>query len=446
LLGSVDTCLAMVQRLESVGVDEIGCLIDFGVDTTLVLQALERLDEVRARGGGAAEPPGDQSFAALVARHGVTHFQCTPSMARLLLMQDDSRRALAGIRHMMIGGEALPVPLARELRSLLGGSLTNMYGPTETTIWSSTQAVDAGMPVIPIGTPIANTHLYVLDERRQPLPVGVPGELYIGGEGVARGYLHRAELTAERFVANPFGGGRLYRTGDRVRWREDGSVEFLGRTDFQVKIRGHRIELGEVEAALAQSPGVRSAVVVAREDTPGDQRLVAYLVSDGSPLDPQALREGMRATLPEPMVPAAFVVLDELPLTPNGKVDRRSLPAPEPTAARPYAPPGDALQTTLARLWCETLGLEQVGVDDNFFELGGHSLLVVRLHRQIREALPDQAVAITDLYRLPTIRLLSHALAGRGGLGAGADERLQSTAARAVRRREALLRRRPVPS
>jgi acyl-coenzyme A synthetase/AMP-(fatty) acid ligase len=343
---------------------------------------------------------------------------------------------------MMVGGEALPVALAQELTSVVKGTVTNMYGPTETTIWSSTQKVEPGMSTIPIGTPIANTQLYVLDSRLQPAPVGVPGELYIGGDGVVRGYLNRPELTGERFLTDPFKpNGKIYKTGDLVRWREDGVVEFLGRTDFQVKIRGYRIELGEIESALGRIAGVREAVVVAREDTPGDQRLVAYVVPDGAtPPDAAQLRDQLRAVLPEPMVPSAFVVLDALPLTPNGKVDRRALPAPEPASHRPktdFVAPDGALQRTVAELWLETLGLKQVGVDDNFFEIGGHSLLVVRLHRQLREKLPDHSVAITDLYRFPTIRSFTESLTS-----GGKDERLQATAERAARRRDALARRR----
>ncbi|MDI9701299.1 non-ribosomal peptide synthetase, partial [Burkholderia cenocepacia] len=233
---------------------------------------------------------------------------------------------------------------------------------------------------VPIGRPIANPRLYLLDAHQQPVPIGVPGELYIGGAGVARGYLNRPELTAERFLSDPFSdqpNARLYRTGDLVRWLPDGNIEYLGRNDFQVKIRGFRIELGEIETQLALHPGVRDVAVIAREDSPGDRRLVAYLCTrDHSPVDIEALRTHLRGQLPEYMVPAAFVWMEQLPLTPNGKLDRRALPAPDLSAlqVREYeAPVGDTEQA-IARIWAALLNVEQVGRHDNFFDLGGHSL------------------------------------------------------------------------
>ena len=317
-------------------------------------------------------------------------------------------------------------------------TLTNMYGPTETTIWSSTHRVSKSDQTVPIGRPIANTALYVLDSSLEPVPPGVPGELFIGGDGVVRGYHQRPELTQERFVNSPFGSGRLYRTGDLARFRGDGVLEFLGRTDHQVKVRGYRIELGEIETLLAKQDGVREAVVIAREDSPGDARLVGYVVSSGE-VDEVALKDALRSELPEYMVPSAIASLDAMPLTPNGKVDRKALPAPDSlTSAKAveYVAPEGELQGSLVEVWCEVLARDKVGVDDNFFDIGGHSLLIVRMHRSLKERVP-QPIAITDLYRFPTIRsLASHLEAG------GKSEDLKKSADRAAMRRDALKRRR----
>jgi arthrofactin-type cyclic lipopeptide synthetase B len=245
---------------------------------------------------------------------------------------------------------------------------------------------------VPIGRPIANTTAYVLDEHRQPVPVGVPGELYLGGDGLARGYLKRPELTAERFVEHPFSkeaGARLYRTGDWVRYRPDGAIEFIGRRDNQVKVRGFRIELGEIEATLARLAPVQEAVVVVREDSPGDKRVVAYVVpKEGQSEAVGDMRDVLKQRLPDYMVPAAFVTLEALPLTPNGKVDRNALPAPDGAAyaSRGYVAPLGEVEERLAGIWSEVLKLERVGRHDNFFELGGHSLLAAKLIEHMRRA------------------------------------------------------------
>lgn len=460
LFGDVPQCLQMVDKLKGIGVDEIACLIDFGVPTDTVLTHLPHLNEVREQASPDAavvsevaanpfsddvtivEDAGDYSLAALIERRQATHFQCTPSLARMLLMTDEGRRALRHVRKFMIGGEALPVDLARDLKAAIGGKLVNMYGPTETTVWSSTQTVDDVSGPIPIGRPIANTQLYILDANRKPVPVGVPGELYIGGEGVTRGYLNRPELSAERFVHDPFApqaGARMYRTGDLVRYRADGVVEFLGRTDHQVKIRGHRIELGEIETRLTDHPHVRQCVVVPREAGIGDVRLVAYFVADGKAADDADLRQHVRDKLPEYMVPQHFVVLSELPLTPNGKIDRKALPSLDFGSSQPaaaYVAPENDVEQKIAALWQELLGREQIGVDDNFFDLGGHSLLVVRMHRQLTK-LVTAPVALTDLFRFPTIRALAAHLAGDAG-----GESAQEGTDRAAKRRELAQRRR----
>ena len=290
LFGTPENCLATVDRLRDMGVDEIACLIDFGVDSDSVLASLTHLDELRRLSTPEAiedDDADDYAIAPQIERHNVTHMQCTPSLLGLLATDDEAATALERLRMLLVGGEALPSTLVDRLRPRLTGVLRNMYGPTETTIWSTTAVVEAGEPIT-IGGPIANTSIHIVDRRLRDLPIGVPGELLIGGAGVVRGYLARPELTAERFVIDPSSdGGRLYRTGDLARWLPSGELEFLGRLDHQIKIRGYRIELGEIEAVLGEHPAVRESVVVAREGASGDTRLVAYVVpgrvSDPSP-------------------------------------------------------------------------------------------------------------------------------------------------------------------
>jgi hypothetical protein len=266
--------------------------------------------------------------------------------------------------------------------------------------------------------------------------------LLIGGAGVVRGYLKRPDLTAERFIPDPFSGnGRLYRTGDLVKWRADGKLEFLGRLDHQVKIRGHRIELGEIEAELEQQLGVREVVVVAREDVPGDKRLVAYVVAGaGAKLDPATLRAAVGERLPEYMVPSHVVTLDQLPRTPNLKIDRKALPAPDHAAlpTQEYVQPASELEGVISEIWQEVLRVPKVGVHDNFFDIGGHSLLTVRVHAKLRGAI-EQPVSITDLFRFPTVRSLAEHLGGGGAAAAAVTEQALS---RAGARREAMQKRR----
>jgi natural product biosynthesis luciferase-like monooxygenase protein len=284
LFGTPDTCMVAVERLRDMGVDEVACLVDFGLDTDVVLASLVHLDELRQRSSAAADGE-DYTIAAQIRRHGVTHMQCTPSLLGMLAIDGEALAALGSLRQLLVGGEALAPALVARVRSAYRGTLRNMYGPTETTVWSTTAAIADGTEPVTIGRPIANTRVYVVDLRMRPLPIGVPGELLIGGAGVVRGYLERPELTAERFVSDPFGepGDRLYRTGDLARWLPTGELEFLGRCDHQVKIRGYRIELGEIEAVLAGHPSVRECVVVAWAEGAGHTRLVAYVVprSDG---------------------------------------------------------------------------------------------------------------------------------------------------------------------
>ena len=306
-------------------------------------------------------------------------------------------------------------------------SLINEYGPTETVVGCCIREVTVDEQVqrdgtVPIGRPIWNTRIYLLDAHLCPVPIGVSGELYIGGAGLARGYLGRPDLTAERFVPDPFGGAgeRLYRTGDLARYRPDGNIEFLGRIDHQVKIRGFRIELGEIETAICRVPGVREAVVLAREDSPGEKRLVAYVVGQAG-TEPAAgdLRAALQLHLPDYMVPSAFVMLDALPRTTNGKVDRKALPSPDISAqlAHRYVAPRTPTEAALCRIWTDVLGLDRVGIEDNFFELGGHSLLAVQVISRIRREF-ERELALRSLFASPTIAEFAKAM-GAAGAEAG---------------------------
>ncbi|HEX8360313.1 MAG TPA: amino acid adenylation domain-containing protein, partial [Longimicrobium sp.] len=365
-----------------------------------------------------ARPEGHKDPGYLVdaiRRERITTVHFVPSMLQLFL-EHPRVESCTGLVRVVCSGEALPAAQVRRFHERLPGcELHNLYGPTEAavdvTAWPCVPGETGTL--VPIGRPIANTRIYILDAAGRPAPVGVAGELYIGGVQVARGYLNRAELTAERFVPDPFSGdpeARLYRTGDLARWLADGSIEYLGRNDDQVKIRGFRVELGEIEARLATHPGVREAIVLAREDVPGDKRLVAYLVGDEG-ADAETLRAHLLAALPEHMVPAAYVRLDALPLTPNGKTDRKALPAPGGGAhsARVYEAPAGETETALAEIWAEVLGVHPVGRHDHFFELGGHSLLAVQVTSRVRQVL-DMDVALGDLFLRPVLADFAHAL------------------------------------
>ncbi len=442
LFGTIEDCVARVEELKLIDVDEVACLIDYGIPSAQVLAALTPLAEVLRRTNLGSE--SDESMAGLILAHGVTHLQCTPSMARMLTEDAGARAALGRIKQMLVGGEALPGRLAGDLAGLTGRPVLNMYGPTETTIWSSVEATTGQDGVVNIGTPIANTSLYVLDETGSPVPDGTEGELWIGGDGVAQGYFQRPDLTAERFRTDPFTqDGRMYRTGDLVRRRPDGRLDFLGRADYQVKVRGHRIELGEIEAALEAMHGVRQAVVMAREDAPGDVRLVAYVTLDGS-LNEGSVRQDLAARLPDVMVPAHIVTLGAFPLTPNGKVDRKALPAP---SARPETvgvvaePVKDQVEQAIAAVWAKVLGVTNVGRSDNFFTIGGHSLLAVQAHRELKIALQSDRLTITDIFRFPVLSTLAAHLGGAAPIpevsaasSSGPDARLDAMARRRAMR------------
>jgi amino acid adenylation domain-containing protein len=356
------------------------------------------------------------AVARHIEEHRIDFVKAVPSHLAALGSAAGLHRILPG-RSLVLGGEAAPAAWTAELIEAAGErTVFNHYGPTETTIGVTTGALAADRAaggVVPLGTPLANTRLYVLDDRLAPVPLGAVGELYVSGAPLARGYVNRPAVTAERFVACPYDPGvRMYRTGDLVRRTSDGSLVFAGRADDQVKIRGFRVEPGEIETALLTLPGVDRAAVVAREDTPGDRRLVAYVVPDRDdpPGDADELRHRLARLLPEHMAPAALVLLDALPLTGSGKLDRSALPAPAVTGRSAHREPADETEAVLCELFAEVLDLDTAHVDDSFFELGGHSLLAIRLLSRIRARLGTE-VRIRTLFEAPTPARLAAALA-----------------------------------
>jgi amino acid adenylation domain-containing protein len=362
--------------------------------------------------GASVHIPDDEtrlSAAGLLrwlARHGVT-LSFLPTPLAEAVVEAEAPGGLA-LRALLTGGDRLQ----RAPRGGLGYAVVNHYGPTESTVVATAGLVESGPggpAPPPIGRPIANTQVYLLDRRGQPVPVGVRGELYIGGVGLARGYINRPDLTAEKFVPNPFAreaGARLYRTGDMCRYLPDGNIDYLGRGDEQVKIRGFRIELGEIESVLSQHDVIRECVVIAGEGAAGDKRLVAYVVAKpGAGVEAEGLRQFMAGRLPTYMIPSAFVALEQIPLTPNGKVDRRALPAPDLSDLRPeraFIGPRDLLELRLTQLWEELLGVRPIGVKDNFFELGGHSLLAVRLMSRIHQTF-GRELPLSTLFQNATV-------------------------------------------
>ncbi|MGC9293249.1 MAG: non-ribosomal peptide synthetase [Acidobacteriaceae bacterium] len=365
---------------------------------------------------------GTHTMAEEIVRHGVTHFQSTPSLARMIAANPGSLSALAGVEHLLLGGEALPVSLVKTLRRVVKGEIYNIYGPTETTVWSTVYRIPRSVELasqVPIGRPLANTQAYILGPDLAPVPDGEAGELFLGGEGVVRGYWARPELTAERFLADPFvGAGRMYRTGDVARFLPDGNIEYLGRTDFQVKMRGFRIELGEIEATLEQHSAVQQAVVVAREDRPdgrpGDTRLVGHVVLyPGSTMTAAGLRTVLELKLPEYMVPAQIVLLDRLPLTANGKIDRKALPAVPMQNVATDASEGEQswMEQTIAQAWADVLGVDHIGLHQNFFDLGATSLMVPEVQIELQQKL-GREVPLIDLFQFHTVSSLAGRLSG----------------------------------
>lgn len=356
-----------------------------------------------------AQPEGHQDsnyLIQLIIKQKVTILQVVPTLLRMLLEHRDIRNCTS-LKRVFCGGEALPIELQENFFDYSKADLINLYGPTETcidaTFWTGQRGTSTR--VVPIGRPIANTQVYILDKHLRPVPIGVTGELHIGGAGLARGYLNRPELTAEKFISSPFGNCKLYKTGDLARFCNDGSIEYLGRFDHQVKIRGFRIELGEIESFLNQYPQVRSQAVIACEDEPGNPRLIAYVVPQpGQNLKDGELYQYLQERLPSYMVPNAFVMLDALPLTPNGKLDRHSLPAPDKfrQISTSYVQPRDAMELQLVHIWENVLNIQPIGVQDNFFKLGGHSLLAVQLMSQIQQQL-GKNLPLATLFQNPTV-------------------------------------------
>jgi amino acid adenylation domain-containing protein len=365
---------------------------------------------VVARPGGHRDPA---YLVNLIAEHRITTLHFVPSMLSIFLESTGLERCHS-VRQVFASGEALPFELQQRFFERLGAELHNLYGPTEAavdvTYWHCSR--NSQRSIVPIGRPIANTQIYILDPGLQPVPIGIPGELHIGGIGLARGYLNRPDLTAEKFIPNSFSeipGARLYKTGDLARFLADGNIEYLGRTDFQVKLRGLRIELGEIEAVLAEHAGVLQSVVVVREDNPGDKRLVAYLIAaPGKELQVESLRADLKKRLPEYMLPSRFVVLEKFPMTTSGKVDRKALPAPpvDREKGSTIVLPRNQVESRLADLFASVLRLPSVGVTDNFFDLGGHSLLAGRLLAQVNESM-DRKIPLSALFRGATVESLA---------------------------------------
>jgi acyl-coenzyme A synthetase/AMP-(fatty) acid ligase/acyl carrier protein len=360
-----------------------------------------------------AEPGGHQDssyLVKLIAEKKVTVLQLVPSLLRVFL-EEKELKSCKWLKRVFCGGEPLPVDLVERFLDRLPVEVHNLYGPTEASIdagfWTCTQGRNRRS--IPIGRPIANTQIYLLDPHLNPVPVGVTGEIHIGGIGLARGYLNHADLTARNFIPNPFSsepGARLYRTGDLGRYLPDRNIEFVGRIDHQVKVRGYRIELGEIEAVLRRHPAALDSVVLLREDLPDDSRLVAYVVLKQAPAaTANELRAFLKHELPEYMVPSAFVFLDSLPVTPNGKVDRRALPKPgqeRPDLKETYVAPRTSVEKRLAAIWTEVLKLERIGIHDNFFELGGHSLKATQVISRLKSAF-DVELPVRALFEAPTV-------------------------------------------
>jgi acyl-coenzyme A synthetase/AMP-(fatty) acid ligase len=389
----------------------------------------------------AEEAPVEALAQALREKPGFGLIKITPIHLSLLtpLLTPDEARAAA--HTLVIGADSLVAePTLFWQDHAPGVRLFNEYGPTETVVGCSEYVLPAGRHragAIPVGRPIQNIRFYVLDAHLQPVPTGLPGELYIGGVGVARGYLGRPAVSAEKFVPDPFAeaGARMYRTGDRARWLADGNLLFLGRTDSQVKVRGYRVELGEIDAVLRRHASVRDALVVVREDRPGDRRVVAYVAPEGAAPGAAELREHMGRSLPEYMVPSAFVVLESLPQTATGKIDPRTLPAPGYAAKEASPAPRNELEARVAEVWRSVLGVEEVGVRDNFFDLGGTSLLLYRVFSRVRELRDD--LRVVDLFRYTTVEALAAHLAARDPRPA---DHLAASRSRAEERRGARLR------
>ncbi|HET9183294.1 MAG TPA: MupA/Atu3671 family FMN-dependent luciferase-like monooxygenase [Candidatus Angelobacter sp.] len=444
LFGTVQSCRFLVERLKELGVNEIACLIDFGIASASVLASLHEVDKLMELSRPVEFIPRATAEDAVQVRF----FQCTPSMMKILLADPANLELLRTLNVLLLGGESLPAELAAEVRlNMPECRVFNMYGPTETTIWSSAYSLeaDAEKGSVPIGRPLANTSIYILDIHGGLAPAGVRGEICIGGSAVARGYLNSASATAEKFVADPFSpvaGARLYRTGDIGHYRPDGSIEFAGRRDAQIKIRGFRVELGEIEAALSQHQEISQCAVLA--DLAGHPTaIIAYVVPrSSSEMKADSVKAFLRQTLPEYMVPSRIVFLESLPLTSSGKIDRKKLPdlgTKRPELETDVVLPRNETEQAIGEIWKRLLKISDPGIDDNFFDLGGHSLLMVQVQREIMQRF-KQDISLIKLLEHPTIRLLAtylHGTATNHDTSAASD--------RAARHKQAMLQRKNTP-
>lgn len=452
LLGTVADVAATMTKLSEIGVDEAGCLIDFGVDEDHVLAALPHLASARERylrdrSTDEARRRSERTALDDMRRHAVTHIQCTPTLAGLILAERGASEPMRHLRRFLVGGEALPPGLANALAKATGGTVHNMYGPTEATVWATSCEISPGQAPT-IGRPLPGYRAYVVDAALQPVPIGVAGELLLGGDAVADGYHARPELTGMRFISDHLSGesGRvLYHTGDLVRWNASGTLEFLGRIDQQVKLRGRRIELGEIEAALCRHESVKRAVCDVRGE--GDaRRIVAYGEIKGGHRPPEAegLRTLLGTALPDYMIPSDFVWLEAFPLTPNGKVDRKALPDPSVRLESNGHGSGPlrGLEEQIAAIWRQVLKIEAIGRNDNFFHLGGNSVLIVATRTLLLDRVGD--VSIVDLFRYPTVATLAAALTAKEAPGSPAGSAASRAADAAQRRLAARRSRAPV--
>lgn len=447
LFGTPESCLGMIDKLRELEVDEVACLVDFGADPELILKQLPYLQEFKERvQGGQPSLDGRENLEELITEHQVTHLQCTPSMATMLLAESAITEALGTLDVMMVGGEALTEDLAAKLRAIVPGRVMNMYGLTETAIWSSTADIHHDTTMVSLGEPLANNRFYALDANLQLVPPGLPGELYIAGLCVARGYLGRSDLTSAAFLPDPFdasGDGTLYKSGDQVRQLPDGTMRFMGRGDSQVKVNGYRIELGEIEAALLSHDEVSQAAVLVVTNPLGARVLAAHFVLESnSSLEIEELRSFLRTCLPEYMIPREFHVHERFPKTNNGKTDRKALAKggsgaasaaiPVTLVAKSKVPAAQAvtmsmaeLEDALEKIWIDILGLNSLDRNANFFDLGGHSLLTISLKR-ILMAEHGIEVALIALFRHSTVRSLASFLSaeqsGSGPEGGGRDD------------------------
>ncbi|MGC5775194.1 MupA/Atu3671 family FMN-dependent luciferase-like monooxygenase [Paenibacillus pabuli] len=414
LLGTPETCSLMINKLASIGVDEAACLIDFGVDAQEVMNSFEHLIDLKNR-----FRPDGKSLKKEPDRKAITMMQCTPSHLGMLQSDDRSRSFLASLKKLIVGGEVFSEKLAKAMQKEISGSIYNMYGPTETTVWSMAHKLEESSGLIPLGRPIGNTRIYILDSQQRIVPTGAIGEIHIGGDGVSRGYWQRDDLTREKYIPDPYSdrpGDRLYRTGDLAMYREEGMIQYIGRQDFQIKVRGHRVELGEVEARLGEFPDIQEYAVVKRADHGLEDYLCAYYVSKRNVEAPE-LREFLSHYLPDYMLPSRYVQIHEMPLTYNGKIDRKALPDPssidKASIEGPEQPKGET-ETKIQRIWGELLRVnpENIGVNQNFFDIGGNSILHIQMNAMLEKWFPGK-VTVANQFNLPNIRSLAEYIDGK---------------------------------